>query len=435
MIKISFVILSYFCLSIFKIGYSQENQMNYNTTVAVLEFIGYGITEDESLIFTSRFTSDLVNTNKFHVISRDNMKEILQEQGFQQSGCTEIECAVEIGKLLNAQKMISGEIGKINEKYNFVVSIINVESGKIESSISKEYKGVLDEMLEHLSQIAKELADKSYNKNNLFEQNSEKIYLKEKSFDKIDSVKYAEKEKISGFRAALYSAVIPGAGQYYAESYWRAAIYSTLEVAIWTTYFIYDSKGADKDKQMRNFGDEYWSEQKYWSKIYYESRQAQINNLDGFDDLPVYQYNPTTEYLVDYDRDIVNSLRKYEGRLNYSHSLPSSHTQQYYEMIYKYPEQFANGWDDAILIAKYSPDASDLPKRAINYRYLRNLTEEYYDVATAATMAALVNHVISALDAALAAKSYNNSLNMRFTVKDKYMSYEKVRLYGLQFTW
>ena len=273
--------------------------------------------------------------------------------------------------------------------------------------------------------------------NDIFIKSSiEKRNLIEKSFTKVDSIQYAEKEKISGFRAALYSAVIPGAGQYYAESYWRAALYATIEVAVWTTYIVYDSKGANKDKQMRDYGDEHWSEQKYWSKIYYESRQAQINNLEGFDDLPVYQYDPTTNFLGDYNPDVVNSLRQYENKLNYSHSLPHTHTQQYYEMIYKYPQQFANGWSDAILFNySYATNGSDLPATARYYRGLRNLTEEYYDVATAASMAALLNHVISALDAALAAKSYNRSLQMKFTVKDKYLPFEKVRMYGLNFTW
>ena len=100
----------------------------------------------------------------------------------------------------------------------------------------------------------------------LFDNNIKKRNLIESSFSRMDSIQFVEKEKISGFKAALYSAVIPGAGQYYAESYWRAALYATLEVAAWTTYFIYDTKGADKDKEMRNFGDEHWSEQKYWSK-------------------------------------------------------------------------------------------------------------------------------------------------------------------------
>lgn len=268
-----------------------------------------------------------------------------------------------------------------------------------------------------------------------FKSNINKRMLIEESFSKMDSLQVAEKQKISGFRAALYSAVLPGAGQYYAESYWRAALYATIEAAAWTTYFIYDSKGADKDKEMRAYGDEHWSERKYWSKIYFEANEKKTSNESGFENLPEYQVNQTTYILEEYNSDVVNSLRPYEGKLNYSHSLPTTKTQQYYEMIYKYPVQFANGWSDAGLLTPYSADASDLPGTARYYRGLRNLTEEYFDVAKGATMAVLVNHVISALDAAWAAKAYNNSLNMKFTVKNKYLPSEKVKMYGLQFTW
>ena len=266
----------------------------------------------------------------------------------------------------------------------------------------------------------------------LFDNNVEKRRLIENSFSKMDSLQFAEKEKISGFKAALYSAVLPGAGQYYAESYWRAALYATLEAAIWTMYFVYDSKGADKDKQMRNFGDQHWSERKYWSKLYQEAlADPEITVPSGIET----ELIGNDPWIKDFNSDIADQLRFLENELNYSHSLPATKTQQYYEMIYKYPVQFANGWSDAGFFTPYLANGSNLPPTAINYRYLRNLTEEYYDVASGAAMAALVNHVISALDAALAAKAYNNSLQMKFTVKNKYLLTEKVKLYGFQFTW
>jgi uncharacterized protein DUF5683 len=266
----------------------------------------------------------------------------------------------------------------------------------------------------------------------LIDNNIEKRNLIEDSFSKIDSLQYAEKEKISGFKAALYSAVLPGAGQYYAESYWRAAIYATLEVAVWTTYFIYDSKGDKKDVEMRDYGDTHWSERKYWSKLYEEAlRNPNITVILGIE-TELIDGDP---WIKDYNSGIANQLRFLEDALGYSHSLPSTHTQQYYEMIYKYPHQFANGWSDAGFLTPYLPDASDLPNTARYYRDLRNLTEEYYDVAKGATMAALVNHVISAFDAALAAKAYNRSFQMRFTVNNKYLPNEKVRMYGFQFKW
>jgi len=265
----------------------------------------------------------------------------------------------------------------------------------------------------------------------LLNNNIEKRNLIESSFSRMDSMQFDEKEKISGFKAALYSAIIPGAGQYYAESYWRAALYTVLEAAVWTTYFVYDAKGADKDKQMRNFGDEHWSESRYWTRLY---NLAITRGEDVPQNVTWYLDNQGNNLIENYN-EIIGELRPLENILNFSHSLPATKTQQYYEMIYKYPYQFGNGWDDSILDYDYAANASDLPATAINYRYLRNLTEEYYDVASGAAMAALVNHVISALDAALAAKAYNKSLHMKFTVKNKYLPTEKIKMYGFQFTW
>jgi len=265
----------------------------------------------------------------------------------------------------------------------------------------------------------------------IFPANIEKKNLIEESFTKVDSLQYTEKEKISGFRAALYSAVLPGAGQYYTKSFWRAALYATLEVAAWTTFIIYDSKGKDKDTEMRNYGDEHWSEHKYWSSLYEQALASQINVPSGIE-TELVNGDP---WIKDYNSNIANQLRYLENELDYSHSLPTTRTQQYYEMIYKYPEQFANGWSDAGFSTPYSPDGSDLPATAVHFRSLSYLSEDYYEIASNATIVVLLNHVISALDAALAAKSYNRSLEMKFTVNNKNLPYEKVRMYGLQFTW
>ncbi len=276
--------------------------------------------------------------------------------------------------------------------------------------------------------ISNLIAEEKY----LFSPNLQKRELIEKSFEQMDSLNYEEKEKISGFKAALYSVVVPGAGQYYAESYWRAALYATIEVAAWTVYFIYDAKGEDKDKEMREYGDKHWSERKYWSRIYDLSDERRGET--EFQNLPVYTLD-SDNLIENYNSDVVNTLREYENKLDYSHSLPSTHTQQYYEMIYKYPGQFANGWSDASFKFFYAENGSDLPGTAVYFRDLRNLSDEYFDMATNATMGALINHVVSALDAALAARSYNRSLQMRFSVKNKYLANEKVRMYGLQFIW
>ena len=72
--------------------------------IAVLELQGQGVSEAEAKTLTDRLRSRLVNTNAFHVLEREQMDEVLQEQGFQQSGCVSDECLVEIGRLVGVEQ-------------------------------------------------------------------------------------------------------------------------------------------------------------------------------------------------------------------------------------------------------------------------------------------------------------------------------------------
>ena len=57
----------------------------------------------ESATLTDRLQSEMVNTNAIIMVERNQMEEILNEQGFQQSGCTSAECAAEVGALLGVR--------------------------------------------------------------------------------------------------------------------------------------------------------------------------------------------------------------------------------------------------------------------------------------------------------------------------------------------
>ena len=71
--------------------------------IAVLDLQGEGVSKSAAKTLTDRLRSKLVNTGAFHVLERDQMDEILGEQGFQQSGCVSDECLVEIGRLVGVE--------------------------------------------------------------------------------------------------------------------------------------------------------------------------------------------------------------------------------------------------------------------------------------------------------------------------------------------
>ena len=116
-------------------------------TVALLEFEGRGISQLEAKTLTDRLMSEMVNTDAVIMVERNQMEEILNEQGFQQSGCTSSECAAEVGALLGVQNMVSGAFGKLGSSYTIDAKMFSVETGATIRTVSKTYTGPVDNLL------------------------------------------------------------------------------------------------------------------------------------------------------------------------------------------------------------------------------------------------------------------------------------------------
>jgi hypothetical protein len=129
-----------------------SGQMN----VAVADFTGKNVSEADASIVADFLRTELVNTRAFNVMDRNNMETILAEQKFQSSGCTEQQCAVQMGKLLNVKRMFVGSLSKLLDTYYITVNIVDVETGKILTSIDKSARSS-KELREACKEIAQEL--------------------------------------------------------------------------------------------------------------------------------------------------------------------------------------------------------------------------------------------------------------------------------------
>lgn len=132
--------------------------------IAILNLEGREISENEAATLSDHLRGHLVNLGAFIVLERGKMENILREQGFQQSGCTLTECAVRVGRILNVQKMVAGSIGKLEKTYVINISMIDVQSGRIEKSFNRNFGGEIDGLLEILQDIALEMAGKKSHK-------------------------------------------------------------------------------------------------------------------------------------------------------------------------------------------------------------------------------------------------------------------------------
>lgn len=292
----------------------------------------------------------------------------------------------------------------------------------------------------------------------------------EGSTPRVTARKRAEyKDNKSPLVAAGLSLLVPGAGEFYGRDYIRSSIFFGVEVFTLSMWYYYESDGDDRKDEYRDFADRnfdedvyyggllgmtqnviHWLENKnsteeglefdaaeYWSQDYFKDR----NNWqwDESDSLAV------TDFLElsfgSFNELSTNPYRVIElfgGSAQFTHNLPATKTQQYYEMIGKY-HQFACGWNDfdgyeydadgnLVTETKYIENSAgeqvavEIPVMKLDdgvfnysengynsekvdfYEDLRNKTNEAYEMGQNFLMVTLLNHVASAFDASYVIK-------------------------------
>ena len=136
-----------------------QNAVPKKTNVAVINLkSSSGVATGEAELISDRLRGELFNTGKINVMERDQMQEILKEQGFQQSGaCSNEACMVEIGQLLGVEQLVSGSLGKVGSMFLVNLRIIDVKTAKIIKVVSEDVKGDIEDVVSRLPGIAAKL--------------------------------------------------------------------------------------------------------------------------------------------------------------------------------------------------------------------------------------------------------------------------------------
>lgn len=218
-----------------------------------------------------------------------------------------------------------------------------------------------------------------------------------------------EFKKKSPVLAVLMSAIIPGAGQYYVESYWRIPVYLAVEATAIIANIYYNKKGDDATEEFKAYADEHWSVVRYseWLNTFgAELAKQEVPHITIDQDASKKPWER-----VNFKQ--VNSVE--EKVSTFSHRLIPYGEQQYYELIGKY-KQYNHGWD------KSDPTTSEymtnVPQQMLDYSDMFNRPDEtYYKYASIAIGAIIVNHLISAIDAALSTNAYNKRIAANVSLK------------------
>ncbi|MCK9210551.1 MAG: DUF5683 domain-containing protein [Ignavibacteriaceae bacterium] len=217
------------------------------------------------------------------------------------------------------------------------------------------------------------------------------------------NISFPSPNKKSPLIAGLLSVVLPGAGEVYTESYWKAAIFAAVEVSAIVVATSYNNKGDNQTNYFQNYADGHWSIKRYaeWT-----IKNVQFINSS----VDASKYN-----VINSDGSVnhpeLNRLERDLGS-GYSHALPPHGEQQYYELIGKYP-QYSHGWDDA---NQSETDFHLLSQNFLDYSKMRGKANDYYNISDKAVIGIYINHLLSGLDAVWSAISFNKDVAVNIRV-------------------
>lgn len=135
-------------LLLFLITFTASNAQKIK--IAVLDFTAKVDIKQEDVSGISDMFITYFFDPEFTLIERTQIQKILEEQNLQGSSITENE-AIKIGQILNVQKVVIGTINITNGEYNVDVRIVNVQTGTIDATDGKTWKGEYRNSMQELA--------------------------------------------------------------------------------------------------------------------------------------------------------------------------------------------------------------------------------------------------------------------------------------------
>jgi formylglycine-generating enzyme required for sulfatase activity len=150
----NFITIAAALVSIFGLGFGQEKK----EPIAVLDLKAEGVSQTIANILSNKLRTEMFGAGTYNVLNREDMKAILGEQEFQQSGmCDDTKCLARIGGALGVIYMVSGSIGKIGDTYIISLKMIDIEKIVNVKIVDEQYSGKEDGLIMAVQNAARKL--------------------------------------------------------------------------------------------------------------------------------------------------------------------------------------------------------------------------------------------------------------------------------------
>ena len=147
-------------------SFSQEIK-SYN--LAILDLDAKGISQIEAAYLTEYMRGQvtrLVTSDEYKnktginytVVERSQIDKIFEQFEIQNTGCTDVSCAVEFGKMLSVERIVIGSVGLVGQTYSIATRIVDVESTSTIAVADYTFTGQIDDLLtKGITSVADEL--------------------------------------------------------------------------------------------------------------------------------------------------------------------------------------------------------------------------------------------------------------------------------------
>tara|TARA_Y100000741_G_scaffold295133_1_gene235648 strand:+ start:199 stop:825 length:627 start_codon:yes stop_codon:yes gene_type:complete len=151
--KTILILLSLSCIN------AQISRYDAKPTLAVFNFEGKAISDDNMTILLDTLISELYKTNAFIMVEEHQMNEIILEQKYDNLDCRDQRCGTEIGMILGIKNIIIGSFEQIADSTIMKASIIHVKNRETKKSVNKAKQGELEGLFPLIQIAAWEFAD------------------------------------------------------------------------------------------------------------------------------------------------------------------------------------------------------------------------------------------------------------------------------------
>ncbi len=125
---------------------------------AVMDLRPTGIDADLAENLTQVLGTEIKRVEGTKVISRDDIAAMLQlEQTKQLLDCDDTSCIAELGGALGVDKLVVGQVGKMNQSYVISLRLIDPSEVNVDNRVTETYRGEADQLIGAVRQAGRQL--------------------------------------------------------------------------------------------------------------------------------------------------------------------------------------------------------------------------------------------------------------------------------------